>query len=53
MECLKVDLTPLDRTLPEMMEAGEDKYNVVKKSHECAQDLLANGIVVNYDLVSK
>ena len=50
---LKVDLTLLDETLPEMMEAGDDKYDVVKKFHECGQDLLTNGIVFNYDLVSK
>ena len=48
-----MDLTLLDETLPEMMEAGEDKCDVVKKFHECAQDLLTNGILFNYDLVSK
>ena len=48
-----MDLTPLDGTLPEIMEAGDEKYDLVKKFDECAQDLRANGILFNYDLVSK
>ena len=53
MECLKMDFTLSNETLPKMMEAGHDKYYVVKKFHECATDLRANGIVFNYDLASK
>ena len=50
LEWLKEGLTLLDETLPKMVEAGDDEYDVIEKFHDCAHELRDTGDMLNYVL---
>ena len=43
MEWLKKGLTLLDKTLPKMLEVGDDQYDVIEKFHDCDHELRETG----------
>jgi len=53
LEWLKKGLTLLDETLPKMVEAGDDQYDVIEKFHDCAHELRDTGGMLNYVLDSQ
>ena len=48
LEWLKGGLTLLDETLPKMVEAGDDEYDVIEKFHDGDHELRDRGAMINY-----
>ena len=53
LEWMKKDLTQLDETLPKMVEASDDQYDVIEKFHDCDYELRHTGAMISYVLDSQ
>ena len=53
LEWMKKDLTQLDETLPKMVEASDDQYDVIEKFYDCDYELRDTGAMISYVLDSQ